>query len=157
MNSLVVYFSRTGNTKKIAKKLSKELNAELEEITEPKNRMGALGFIKSGSEAMRKKIVPIHKPKHNPEKFDLIIVGTPIWAGRLSSPVRSYLSKYSGKLKRTAFFCTCTGLNPEKAFEEMQKLSKKPLATLLVREQELSTKKTQEKIKKFVKKLKTKN
>jgi hypothetical protein len=48
---LVVFCSRSGRTRRIAKALSKELECDLEEINEPRTRTGLLGYIRSLLEA----------------------------------------------------------------------------------------------------------
>lgn len=53
MKTLVVFYSRTGNTKKMAKILAKELHADIDEIVDLKNRKGILGYIFSGRDAMK--------------------------------------------------------------------------------------------------------
>ena len=43
MKTLIVYFTRTGNTKKIVDTLQTELTADVEKIIEKGNRNGPLG------------------------------------------------------------------------------------------------------------------
>jgi menaquinone-dependent protoporphyrinogen IX oxidase len=67
----------------------------------------------------------------DPTIYDLVVVGTPIWAGTVSSPVRGFIEKHRDQLPRVAFFCTMEGDNPVKAFQEMEKaLGAKPASTL---------------------------
>lgn len=151
MKILVTYFSRTGNTKKVGKKIAKKLNADKDEIKDNKKRSGPIGFIKSGKEAMSKTIVAIHHSK-DPSKYDLVIIGTPVWAGNMSSPVRSYISKHKDKFNKVAFFCTTGAIGIEKCLNKMQELAeKKPISTLGLTTKELDN---QEKIKRFAKELK---
>ena len=56
---------------------------------------------------LRSSITP---PKHDLSEYALVVVGTPIWAARLSSPVRTYLSQQRESLERVAFFCTQAGI-----------------------------------------------
>ena len=51
--TLVVFYSRSGTTRRIAVALSEALKCDLEEITEPTPRTGFLGYIRSLLEAMR--------------------------------------------------------------------------------------------------------
>jgi protein involved in ribonucleotide reduction len=53
--TLVVFYSRSGTTRRIAEALSETLKCDLEEITEPKPRTGFLGYIRSILEARRKR------------------------------------------------------------------------------------------------------
>lgn len=55
MRSLVVYYSRTGNTRYVAEKIATEFNADLEEIIDKKNRSGSLGYAISRLDATKDK------------------------------------------------------------------------------------------------------
>jgi len=122
---LVVFYSRSGHTKQIAKTISKKLNADLDEIFELKSRTGIKGFISAGIDALLKRKSKI-KFNKNTINYDLVIIGTPVWAGNVSPAVRSYLSQ--NKFKRVAFFCSCRD-SKNKAFKSMKKLSLEPIAT----------------------------
>lgn len=131
MKSLVVVYSGTGSTLSVAQRIATELGADLETIEDKVDRKGILGFLRSGYEALREKTPPIAEPKHNPRKYDLVVVGTPIWAGRMSSPVRTYLSRTSGLFKQVAFFCTSRGGGNQRVFFEMARIAAaEPIATL---------------------------
>jgi hypothetical protein len=80
------------------------------------------------------------------------LIGSPIWVGRLSSPIRSHLTLYGRSIKQTAFFCTCKS-NEGKAFKEMEALSKKPIATLCIQEKEIKSGEHARKIEEFIKAL----
>jgi flavodoxin len=51
MKILIVYYSRTGRTKKIAEKIQYRLNADIDEISDTKNRAGILGWLSAGRDA----------------------------------------------------------------------------------------------------------
>jgi len=59
MRSLVVYYSRRGNTRFVAEKISQEIGADIEEIIDKKKRKGLLGFILSGYDATRGRVTKI--------------------------------------------------------------------------------------------------
>ena len=54
MRVLVVYYSRTGNTRFVAEAVAQSLEADIEEIKDGKNRMGIFGFLRCGYEAIFK-------------------------------------------------------------------------------------------------------
>src|SRR5271157_241968 len=103
MNALVVYYSRTGSTRKVAQAISDQLDGSMEEITEPKSRKGIIGFMRSGFEAMRQKPSKINPITTNPADFDFVIIGSPVWGGALSSPVRAFLVEHGKALGNVAF------------------------------------------------------
>ena len=66
------------------------------------------------------------------------MLGTPIWAGSVSSPVRAYLTAHRSSFRRTAFFCTHGGSSAPKVFDEMAAICKtRPLACLALTEREI--------------------
>jgi flavodoxin len=122
MKSIVIFYSMRGTTKKVAERIADVLRCDLEEIREPGARKGPFGFLKSGREAIRKLLPPICEPEKNPEDYDLVVLGTPVWAGTMASPMRSFLEKYGRRIKRAAFFCTAGG-SAGKTFREMETVS----------------------------------
>ena len=105
-NTLVVYYSLTGNTRHVAEAIAAALNADLEIIEDTFNRDTSLGRPRSAIEGLLGLRSSITPPKHDLSEYDLVVVGTPVWSARLSSPVRAYLSQQRASLKRVAFFCT---------------------------------------------------
>jgi len=135
---LVAYYSRTGVTKKLAGFLAEKLGAQTEEIKDTVNRAGAVGYMLAGRDAMQRKLTKIEPPKLNPADFDLVIIGTPIWAWNMSAPIRTYLEEYKNSFKQVAFFCTMGSNGDEGAFKEMGEITgKKPLATLALKTKEV--------------------
>ena len=105
---LCIYYSRTGNTRKAMEEIAEALGAELVEITDGVDRSGTSGWLRSGLDAMRKTTEPL-KPfetEHPLKDYKLVIVGTPVWAGRCSSVVRGFLRKYGRKLNNAAYVVT---------------------------------------------------
>lgn len=107
MKTLLVYYSRTGITKRIAEEIAQSLNCDVEEIVDTEKRSGIIGYIKSGYETARNKLPEIESPKHDLSQYELLIVGTPIWAGKMSVPVKAYLKHNKDKIPKLACFCTC--------------------------------------------------
>ena len=105
---LCIYYSRTGNTRKAMEEIAQALDAELVEITDGVVRTGTSGWLRSGLDAMRKTTEPLKPFETNrPLKdYRLVIVGTPVWAGRCSSVVRGFLRKYGRKLTHAAYVVT---------------------------------------------------
>ena len=51
---LCIYYSRTGNTKRVMETIAKEMDAELLALTDGVERSGLRGWLRSGMDAMRK-------------------------------------------------------------------------------------------------------
>jgi len=151
MSSLIVYYSRTGNTKKVAQIVSKEVDYDLEEIIDTKKRKGFIGFLKSGFEVTRGKLTIIKEIEKNPELYDLLILGTPIWNKRMSTPIRTYITQNKNKMKKIAFFCTEGSKGGPKTFVSMAELCEmQPIATLEITQKELKKDLYLDKIKTFI-------
>jgi flavodoxin len=112
LKSLVVYYTRTGNARFVAETIAAEIGADVEEIVDLKKRSGALGFLSGGSDARRGKKTEIAPTKKSPTDYDLIIVGTPVWAGRPVPAILTYLKKNDLSGKKVAIFFTQGGKKP---------------------------------------------
>jgi len=156
MNSLLVFYSRKGTTKKIAEFISNSLNCEYEEIIDTKKRTGfIIGFLKCGYAATRERLTTIKEFQKNPELYDLIILGTPIWNSRMTPAIRTYITNNLSKFKNVAFFCTEGGSGGPKTFESMAKLcEKEPLSTLEITKKEIKKEKHIDKINSFIQDIK---
>jgi flavodoxin len=136
--TLIVYHSRTGYTRRIARQLADRLGADLDEIRIVQPMHGALGYAACAIEAMAGLAPALRPMRHMPTDYDLIIVGTPVWFWSLSSPVRSWLETFGSRGKRFAFFCTMGGSGASRVFAAMKELTgREPLATLALTDNEV--------------------
>ena len=118
MKILVAYFSQTGNTKKVARQIARKLGADMDEIKE-----------KGKNDKKPGKDVQEITYKKDPSKYDMVVIGSPVWAFRPPPVTRKYLSE--NKFRKTAFFCTY-GLWTGFFFRGMKSASKEPVAKLKV-------------------------
>ncbi len=105
---LCMYYSRTGNTKQVMEEIAQALDAEIVELRDGVPRSGWRGWLRCGMDAMRKSCAPVlpFETQRRLENYSLVILGTPVWAGRCSSIVRSFLQQRGGKLKNVAYVIT---------------------------------------------------
>lgn len=102
---LCMYYSRTGNTKNTMTEMAEALGAELVELRDDVERGGFIGWMRCGMDAMSRTVPPVlpfetEKPL---SEYRLVILGTPVWAGRCSGVMRSFLKKYGRKLPAAAY------------------------------------------------------
>jgi flavodoxin len=155
MKTLVVFYSRDGHTKAVAQEIAKTLGADLEEIVDKKSRQGIIGWLLGGRDATKKRDTEIGPLKCDPAAYELVAIGTPIWAWNMAPAVRTYLTQNKGKVKSAAFFCTQGGSGGEKTFGYMEEiLGLKPKATLELNAKELAGPDKDRKTAEFVSKLK---
>ena len=155
MKILVVFYSRSGKTKKAAEAISEILKCDKEEIFDMKSREGIVGFLSAGTDANLRRLTAIKEIKNDPSLYDLVIIGTPIWSSNISTPVRTYLSLYKEEFKKVAFFCTRLGSDSKKVFDDMKNLSQKvPLVVLELTTREVARDQYIQKVKEFIENLK---
>lgn len=116
---LVVYYSWTGNIKKLAQKIAEKRDADIYEIEDLVNRKGVFGFIKSGFHAVTKKCTPIAPVKVDVKQYKTVIVCSPVWGGKVSSPVRTFLSKYAKDIAEIEYVIMCK--DPKNPYTEVFK------------------------------------
>lgn len=105
---LCIYYSRSGKTKKAMEEIAMSLDAETVRLRDAVDRSGWKGFLRCGMDAMRKDTAPLlHFETDRPlEDYRLVIIGTPIWAGRCSAVVRAFLKTYGKQLSRVSYVVT---------------------------------------------------
>jgi flavodoxin len=139
MKALVVYYSRSGVTKKVGEAIAAALKCDAEEIVDTRDRSGALGYANAGKDAMFKRMTDIKPLQHNPAQYNVVIIGTPVWAWTMTPAVRTLITNYKPHLKNVAFFCTQGGSGNEGTFQAMDRLcDQRPLATLMLLQKEVS-------------------
>ena len=108
---LCIYFSRSGNTRAAAEQIAAALDAELAEITDAQDRSGLKGYFRSGLDAMRRTVQPIDplQTERPLTDYRLVILASPVWAGRCASPVRGLLKERGGELPRVGYVLTRAG------------------------------------------------
>lgn len=155
MKALVVFYLRTGTTKKVAEEIAEKLKADVEEIIDTVDRSGPMGWLYAGRDGMKRNLTKLKRMKTALEDYDLVIVGTPIWSWNISAPVRTYPTAFKSQIKKVAFFCTMGGQGDEKAFSEMSGIiSQEPVAKLALTTKEVASNDHLGKIEEFVSVLK---
>ena len=119
---LCLYYSRTGHTRRAIKEIAETLNAEVVSIGDGVDRSGWRGYLRSGRDAMRRSTHPLtpYETELPLGEYDLVILGTPVWAGRCASPIRGLLKRRGLELERVAYVLTREGSSRcEAVYEQM--------------------------------------
>lgn len=147
---LVVYYSRTGITQEVAQRIASGCACDIEAIRDTRPRSGLAGYLRCCYEALAKQAPPIAPMTRNPGDYQLVILGAPVWVGRLSAPMRSFLVTNAGRLPRVAAFCTMGGSGAERALDEIAALCGKPLvARMALADREIKAERDRDKIGQF--------
>ncbi len=153
MSTLVIYYSRTGTTRKVGDQIAQQLGCDKEEIFDTKSRSGPIGYMGAGKAGLRKQLTELKQVSKNPGEYDLIVIGTPVWLYNISAPVRTYIEMYKNKFGDVAFFLTCVD-NPGKTLAEMETIcGKRPKSTLLLMKKDFKAGNDGKKIQEFVNEL----
>jgi len=123
----IVYYSRTGNTRQAAKILEekfkeKKVDIDLIEIEHEKRP----GFFAAGRASSRKLELPIKNTNFDMGKYDIIVAGSPTWAGSPSPYIKSFIDKAENiKEKKVALFGT--GMSPIDKREQFKEIMRNNL------------------------------
>ena len=104
----------------MAEQIAQQLDADLCEVIDKNHKKGKMLYIKGGAAAMREKLTDITIDK-NIDDYDLVIVGSPVWAGKIAPSIRTFLVSNSLSEKQVAFFVSIGGDKPEKTFQNIRK------------------------------------
>ena len=93
--TLIVYYSYSGTTERVARHLQNLTNGTLYEITLKKPYTGSSNDVSDRvfKERDDQKMPELKDNLPNLTKYDTIYIGTPVWNDRLSNPVLSYLQQ----------------------------------------------------------------
>jgi flavodoxin len=151
MKALIVFYSRTGITKKTAEAIAAAIPCEAEEIIDKTDRSGIKGWLLGGKHAWKSTLTEIGPMKSSISSYDLVIIGTPVWAFTMTPAVRTFIEQNKDKIRKVAFLTTEGGSGHEKTFKAMaEALGKQPVATLNLLEKEVKAGKDGEKTRQFV-------
>ena len=123
MNKLIVYFSYTGNTRMIANKIKEKLDCDILEIETVKPYSKDYDTVvndEQNSEAS-KHLPDIKDIDVDIQKYDEIIIGTPVWWYRPAPAIRTFLTKYDLTGKTIIPFATNAGWLG-RTFNEIKKI-----------------------------------
>lgn len=151
MKTLLVVYSRTGTARAVGRQIARACGIRMHEIKDVRSRKGPLGFLRSIFEAVKARTPAIKPMATDLSAYDLVILGAPVWAGHMATPMRAFIAQNQGHLRRIALFCTMAGSRSERALREMAEAAGQiPLATLALRQDEVKTDVGVRKIHKFV-------
>lgn len=108
---LIVYFSRTGNTRTLAHLISEKTGGDLIELQ-------VVDAYPEDYEAVKKRAMEEQTSGFKPAlktkvgtlgAYDVVFIGTPIWWGTICAPVKSFLSEHDLSRKTIVPFITHQG------------------------------------------------
>ena len=126
MKTAIVYYSMHGNVRYVAEKAAKELGADLIELKPVKvyPDKGAMQFIWGGSAVTFKKKPDLEPYSFNASDYDLIIIGTPVWASNFTPPLRTFFESNDLTGKKIAVIATSAGGDSSKCIDAVKTAAK---------------------------------
>ncbi len=123
MKPAVVYFSLTGNTEYAAKQIAIKLNADLIRLRLKKEmkKEGFRTYFIGGMSALFNKKPALSNPVLKLDKYKTVIIGAPIWAGRLAAPINTFLAGNKLEGKSVYLFACSAGGSADKGFRLIKK------------------------------------
>jgi len=117
VKTAIAYYTRFGHTTLVARTLQEKLGADLHRIEETKQR----GFPAMGFGAILNRRFEIKPMNLDCSGYDLVVLCTPIWAGRPACPTRTFLRDAKLEGRKLAVMFSNNGGDLEKALEIIKK------------------------------------
>lgn len=117
---IVLFASRSGNTKSMANEIGEKLNCDVIEIVPAKSYESDYNDMLARAQREQAAIgqgnyPAINTTVENLETYDVVFIGYPIWYGHMATPMQTFLHTHADKLKgkRIALFASSgsSGIN----------------------------------------------
>lgn len=123
--TLILYYSLTGNTRAGCEALQQELDATIIEIKDLRKRSGKWGFFKTAFGSLFGRHTKIEPEKIDFTGYQNVILGSPIWTGKLSMAIRTVIDRNNFDGKKVIIYTTTNAYEKEKYKEKARKLVRK--------------------------------
>jgi flavodoxin len=129
MKTLTAYFSASGYTASLAKRVAEAAGGDLFEIKPVKPYTDAdlkwtNPLARCNREKIGKKDVPIADRVENFDEYDLVLIGFPVWYYAAPNIIETFVKSYDFSGKKVALFATSGGSDITKAPAKLQPLMK---------------------------------
>lgn len=125
MNSIIIYYSFTGNNAKLAKTISYKLPADCIELKEIRKRTIFTIILDVAFNRTPK----IHNLEKQIENYEHVIFIAPVWLGKVATPLRLVFQNIKGKNIKVSLICMSAGadgINPNLEDEIIRRCGIKP-------------------------------
>jgi flavodoxin len=110
---LILYYTRTGNTKMTCEVLQKALNAHMIEIKDLTDRSGAWGGLTGMLNTLFNMETGIEPEHPDISSYSNIILASPLWAGKFAPAIRTVIARNKFDNKNVAILTTANGILDE--------------------------------------------
>ena len=107
-NILVIVYSYTGTSRRVAELLCSQQNWQLASVTEASPRSGVPGTWRCIFDSFFRRQPAIHYDGPPPSDFDAVVLVSPIWMLQLTGPMRSFVARHVTSATRPSWSPTLT-------------------------------------------------
>ena len=118
-DTIIIYYSLSGNIDFIARDLSKKLGADVCRLETVKNypTKGLMKFLHGGKDALRGFKPELKTALPDISQYATVVLGTPVWASNPAAPLNTVLDALDFSGKKVAAFTSSAGGDCEKVLE----------------------------------------
>lgn len=111
MKSIVIYYSYSGNTRKVAEKIQRKLKSDIAEIETVEPYTGSYDdVVNQGQQEINSGFMPKIKPVNvDLSQYDTVILGTPVWWYTFAPAMKTFLETADLSRKNVYPFATNGG------------------------------------------------
>ena len=120
--TLVIFYSYTGTSRRVAQLLCSQLGWPSGEILEANPRAGVLGTLRCLADSMLRLKPLINYRGPDPKAFDTVVLVSPIWAYRLGGPMRTFVANHRAGLRQVAVLSVMGAYGAPNAVAEIGEL-----------------------------------
>jgi len=124
--TLIVCYSNTGTSRRVADLLSSKFQWPCGEVSESRSRAGTTGMLRCVLDSLFGRHPAIRYEGPDPGDFETVILIAPIWLYQMAGPMRSFVRDHSAKLKRVAAVSVMGGQGAANAFAEIGQILGRP-------------------------------
>jgi flavodoxin len=119
---LVIYYSRSGNTEAMAREIARRFRADIIKLRAESYTLDFKGWINANLDAWNQNPAVIDPVTIDISKYNLIILGSPIWYFRPAPPLWTFVEKNNFQGKAVVLFNTFNSRFKSEEIHKFQKL-----------------------------------
>lgn len=119
---LIVFYSYTGNSRRLAQLLAAQRGWPVGEVLERRPRSGAFGYLRCAADSLLARRPAVKYEGPDPAGFATVVLVAPIWLGRLAGPMRSFVADKRESIRRAAVLTTMGSRGASNAVAEIARL-----------------------------------
>lgn len=119
---LVISYSNTGTSRRLAQMLCEQQGWPMAEIKEAHPRCGLSGQLRCLLDSWLRRRPPICYVGPPPNEYDAVILVAPVWSWRLAGPVRSFVKLMNEQLPDLALISVSQGIDTKGVISELNSL-----------------------------------